>query len=185
MLDKEKFENTVLAVLKAKPLMGSLQLRKALVIADALHFQMYGESLTGAAYIKKQYGPVPDSEAFLLLQQMAFPLNIIEVIEVPTGPYTRISYKAVREPDYSAFTPEQIKIINFAARTACRYTASRLSDMTHDENYRSLPMGAAIKLDLVCAPYVSGYDTPPMTRSEKKAVKNFLKSDEARLFSFR
>jgi hypothetical protein len=85
MLDKQKFENTVLAVLKARPLMGSLQLRKALVIADALHFQMYGESLTGAEYIKKQYGSVPDTEAFLLLQQMAFSLNAVEVIEVPTG----------------------------------------------------------------------------------------------------
>jgi hypothetical protein len=57
--------------------------------------------------------------------------------------------------------------------------------MTHDENYKKLPTGAVIKLDLVCAPYVSGYDTPPMNRSEKKAVLEFLKSDEARLFSFR
>jgi hypothetical protein len=71
------------------------------------------------------HGPVPDYEAFLLLQQMAFPNNMVEIIEVPVGPYTQISYRAVQEPDYSTFTPEQIKIINFAAKTACKYTATR------------------------------------------------------------
>jgi hypothetical protein len=185
VLNKEKFENTVLAILKAKPMIGSLQLRKALIIADALHFQLYGESLTGAKYIKKQYGPVPDNEASHALRQMEFPLNKVEIIETPAGPFTKIAYMAVEEPDYSAFTPEQRKIINFAARTACKYTASRLSDMTHDENYRSLPMGAPVRLDTVCAPSVSGYETEPMTRAEKEAVRKFLESDEARLYSFR
>jgi hypothetical protein len=185
MLDKNKFENTVLAILMAKPMIGSLQLRKALIIADALHFQLYGESLTGAEYIKKQYGPVPDDGAFFILRQMEFPLNRIEIIETPAGPYTKIAYRAVEEPDYSAFTPEQRKIISFAAKTACKYTATRLSDMTHDENYRSLPMGAAVRLESVCAPSVSGYETEPMTGAEKEAVSKFLESDEARLFSFR
>jgi hypothetical protein len=184
MLDEIKFENTVLAILKAKPLMGSIQLRKALIIADALNYQLYGEGLTGADYVKHRYGLVPNDEAFLILQNMSFPKNMVDIIEMPSGPYTKVSYRAAQEPDYSLFMREQINIINFAAHTACKYTAAHLSDMTHDENYMNIPMGAEIKLDTVCVPGVSGYETPPMPRAEKKAVKEFLKSDEARLFSF-
>ena len=83
------------------------------------------------------------------------------------------------------FAPEQIKIINFSANTAYKYTASRLSDMTHDANYNRMPMGAEIELNSVCSMYVSGYDTEPSTPDEKKAMEDFFKSDEARLFSFR
>ena len=54
------FKNTVLAILKAQPGLGSVQLRKALIIADATHYALFGESLTGARYIKFPYGPVPN-----------------------------------------------------------------------------------------------------------------------------
>ena len=82
----------VLAILKARPGMGSLQLRKALIIADALHNALHGESITGVKYIKHKFGPVPDDEAFLFLMQMEFPLRLLEVIEEPVGHMTQNSY---------------------------------------------------------------------------------------------
>jgi hypothetical protein len=183
-MDEILLKNTVLAILKARPGMGSLQLRKALIIADALHNTLHGKSITGSRYIKHKYGPVPDDEAYLILQQMSFPLHLVEVIEEPIGHVTQNSYYPIAEPDYSVFTRSQIDIINYAAQTAWKYTASRLSDMTHDEIYNETPMGEEIPLNLICTMSISGYDTMPFTEQEKEDVRTFLETDEARLFNF-
>jgi hypothetical protein len=184
MVNEVLFSNAVLAILKAKPGMGSVQLRKALIIADALHNTLHGESITGATYIKHKFGPVPDDEAFNILIKMNFPLHLIDIIEEPVNHVTQNAYYPVKEPDYALFSRSQIDMLNYAADTAYKYGASRLSDMTHDETYNRTPMGAQIPLELVCKMTVSGYDTAPFTEDEKIAVARFLESDEARVFDF-
>jgi hypothetical protein len=183
-MNKERFENAVLAILTARPGMGSLQLRKALIIADALHNALHGESITGAKYIKHKFGPVPDDEAFMLLMQMEFPLKMVEVIEEPIGHVTQNSYYASVVPRYELFTRSQIDILNYAAKTAWKYSATRLSDMTHDDVYNKTPMGAEIPLEMVCAMKITGYDTDPFTEEERAEARRFFESDEARSFEF-
>jgi hypothetical protein len=134
-MDNMLFQNAVLAILKAKPGIGSIQL-------------------------------------------------MIEIIEEPVGHVTQNSYYPVAEPDYSCFTRGQIDILNYAAETAYKYGALRLSDMTHDDVYSRTPMGAEIPLNLVCTMTVSGYDTEAFTEQEKTAVSEFLKTDEARSYAF-
>jgi hypothetical protein len=182
MIDEVRFKSAVLAILKARPGMGSLQLRKALIIADALHFTLHGASITGARYVKHRYGPVPDDEAYLVLQKMDFPLRLVEVIEEPIGHVTQNSWYSLAQPDYQLFTRSQIDILNYAAGTAWKYTASRLSDMTHDDVYNRTDMGEEIPLSMVCQMSISGYDTEPFTEQEKTDVKAWLESDEARVF---
>ena len=183
-MDNERFKNAVLAILKSRPGMGSLQLRKALIIADALHNVLHGESITGTRYIKHKFGPVPDDEAFLLLTQMEFPYKMVEVIEEPVGHLTQNSYYASVEPDYRIFNRSQIDILNYAAKTAWKYSATKLSDMTHDDVYNATPMGAEIPLELVCKMTITGFDTDPFTEEEKLEVRRFFESDEARMFEF-
>jgi hypothetical protein len=183
-MDNMLFQNAVLAILKAKPGIGSIQLRKALIIADALHDTLHGIGITGARYIKHKFGPVPDDEAFKVLLEMDFPKHMIEIIEEPIGHVTQNSYYPITQPNYSLFTRDQIDILNYAAETAYKYGASRLSDMTHDDIYNRTPMGGEIPLNLVCTMTVSGYDTEAFTKQEKAAVSEFLKTDEARLYNF-
>jgi hypothetical protein len=183
-MDEQMFKNAVLAILKSRPGIGSIQLRKALIIADATHNALHGVGITGARYIKHRFGPVPDDEAFAILIQMNFPLHMVDVIEEPRGHLTQNAYYAVTEPNYTLFTRSQIDILNYAAMTAYKYGASRLSDMTHDDVYHQTPMGGEIPLDSVCAISISGYDTEPFTGHERAMAENFLKSDEARLFDF-
>jgi len=183
-MDSERFINAVLAILKSRPGMGSLQLRKALIIADALHNTLHGESITGTRYIKHKYGPVPDDEGFMLLKQMDFPMKMIEIFEEPYRHTTKNSYYALKEPDYSIFTRSQIDILNYAARTAWKYSAVKLSEMTHDDIYNNTPMGKEIPLNMVCKMTITGYDTEPFTESEKEEARRFFESDEARIFDF-
>ncbi|MDR1315404.1 MAG: SocA family protein [Spirochaetales bacterium] len=184
MLKKKTFQNAVLAILKAKPGMGSVQLRKALIIADALHNTLHGTGITGARYIKDKFGPVPDDEAFNLLTKMDVPLHMVEILEEPVGHVTQNSYYALVQPDYPRFTRSQISILTYAAETAYKYGASRLSDMTHDNAYNNTPMGEEIPLSQVCRMSISGYDTEPFTEQDKEDVRDFLKSEEAQVYSF-
>jgi hypothetical protein len=43
-MNKALFENTVLAILTAQPGLGSIQVRKALCIADAVHNHFMGKA---------------------------------------------------------------------------------------------------------------------------------------------
>jgi hypothetical protein len=115
---------------------------------------------------------------------MDFPLHLVDVVEEPVGHVTQNSYYPVSSPDYSLFTRSQINILNYAAETAYKYGASRLSDMTHDDVYNRTPMGEEIPLSLVCTMEISDYDTEPFTEQEKADVEAFLESDEARVYEF-
>ena len=184
-VNEARFKNTVLAILTVHPGLGSVQLRKALIIADALHFTLFGESLTGAKYIKFPYGPVPDQDAFYLLNRMYYEENLIDIIEEPEGFVTKNSYFAIEPPDISSFTEEENKIIRFAADIALKYSASKLSDMTHDEVFNRTPMKGEIPLDRVCTMTITGhFDTPSFTEEEKHDLTRVLNSDEARQFAF-
>jgi len=184
-VNEARFKNTVLAILTVRPGLGSVQLKKALIIADALHFTLFGESFTGTRYVKFPYGPVPDRDAFNLLNRMYFEEGLIDIIEEPEGPITKNSYFALQAPDAGAFSEEEDKIIRFAADVAIKYSASKLSDMTHDEVYNTTPMKAEIPLDRVCTMTITGrFDTPGSTEEEKHELIRVLNSDEAKQFTF-
>ena len=184
-VNEAKFKNTVLAILTVRPGLGSVQLRKALIIADALHHSLFGESFTGTRYIKFPHGPVPDFDAFNILNRMYYEENLIDIIEEPEGSITKNSYFALQTPDATAFTEEEDKIIRFAANVALKYSASKLSDMTHDDVFNNTPMRGEIPLDRVCTMTITGrFDTPKFTDEEKIDLIKVLSTDEARQFTF-
>ncbi len=181
-MDKEMFENTILAILKNTPGLGSIQVRKALCIADAVHYSLHGQSITGVRYIKEKLGPVPDDEGYRCLVEMELS-GKIELYEELAGPFTKNAYYPIAEPDYSLFTRNQIDIINYAARIAYDHSGTALSLKTHDAIYDSLEMREEIPLAEICTPIVTSYDTEPFTEEEQKDIRKFFESDEARLFA--
>ena len=179
------FKNTVLAILKAQPGLGSVQLRKALIIADATHYALFEKSLTGAKYIKFPYGPVPDYNAFNLLNKMYYEESLIDIFEEAEGSVTKNSYFARKDPDPDVFTEEEDKIIRFAADVALKYSASKLSDMTHDDVFNSTPMRGEIPLDRISTLTLTGrLDTPNFTEEEKLDLIKVLNTDEVARYTF-
>ena len=181
-MKKEIFENTVLAILKVTPGLGSIQLRKALCIADAVHNSLHCQSITGSRYIKEKLGPVPDDEGHRCLVEMIIS-GKIEMNEEPEGPYTKNSHYPISEPDYSIFTRSQIDIINYAARMAYSHSGTALSSKTHDAIYDKINMREEIPLEAICTPIVTGYDTEPFTEEERSDMRKFFESNEGRLFA--
>jgi len=183
MINHEMFENTILAILKVSPGLGSIQVRKAVCIADAVHNSLHGQSITGTRYIKEKLGPVPDDEGYRCLVEMAMS-GKIEIYEEAIGTYTKNSYYAVTDPDYSVFNRSQIDIINYASRIAYNHTGTDLSFKTHDKVYDSINMREEIPLEAICAPIVTGYDTEPFTEEEQRDIRKFFESDESSIFAF-
>jgi len=182
-MNKSAFENTVLAILKVSPGLGSIQVRKALCIADALHYSLHGESITGSRYIKEKFGPVPDDDAYRCLLEMVFSEKIIND-EMYAGYGTENHFYANIEPDFY-FTSSQLDIINYAAITARNFRATELSLKTHDDVYNRTPMRNEIPLSEICKPIVnSRYETEPFSEEETLNAKQFFESDEARVYGF-
>jgi hypothetical protein len=180
-MNKEIFENTVLAILKVSPGLGSIQVRKALCIADALHNSLHGQSITGSRYIKDKFGPVPDDEGYRCLMEMIFSEKIVND-EIYAGYGTENHFYANTEPD-TIFTRSQLNIINYAAMTARNFRATELSLRTHDDVYNRTPMREEIPLSEICKPAVaSKYETEPFTEEEIFDAKRFFETDEARVY---
>jgi hypothetical protein len=145
-MSRELLKNTVLALLAETPGLGEIQLRKALVIIDALNNIFYGQGLTGTRYIKYPMGPVPDDESMQFIWDMARKGDIY-LKEEPVGTWTKRAYYMKSDPDYAIFNDVQTSIIQEAARFAAKNTARNLSELTHDENYMKTPMHHEIRLE--------------------------------------
>ena len=168
-LSKEILENTVLALLKAAPGLGSVQINKALILIDAFYHSYFKKTLTGITYIKHWYGPVPDYEAHAVLYKMEF--DKIKVTHEKVGRVTKTAHYAICEPDYSVLSNRAIEIIRDVALFIIQNKAGRLSEITHDAVYENTSMGGIIPIESV---YSLEAETLPWTDEERKDAKNIL-----------
>ncbi|MDR0403604.1 MAG: SocA family protein [Treponema sp.] len=153
MLDKQILRNTILYIIElaGENGIGEVKLNKALVMVDALHKKIYGESLTGATYIKHKYGPVPGREAYALLKHL-IETREIEVFEemISPGIYEKNHYTESRA-SRDLFTEEEQELISWAVSTVMGMSAQQLSAISHDRYYRNTAMFREINLDDICA----------------------------------
>ena len=176
-------ENTVLALLKAAPGLGSVQINKALILIDAFYHSYFKETLTGITYIKHWYGPVPDYEAHAVLYKMEF--DKVKVTHEKAGRTVKSAHYAILEPDYSVFSSRAIEVIRDVAMFIIQNKAGRLSEITHDMVYENTPMGGVIPIESV---YSLETESLPWTTEEKndakKVIQDMAESEEFDLSPF-
>jgi hypothetical protein len=144
-MDRDTLENAVLALLKAAPGLGSVHLNKGLLIIDAYYHSLYAKTLTGIRYVKHAYGPVPDPDAHKILYEMEF--GKVLVRQERKGEYRQNSHYAAMEPDYSALPPEAPGIIKEVAEMISKFSATELSNLTHNEAWARAQYGEAIPIE--------------------------------------
>jgi hypothetical protein len=169
MLNKTVLENTVLALLKAAPGLGSIQTNKGLIMIDALYHSYFKKTLTGITYIKHWFGPVPDSEAHNELYKMEF--GKIKIVQEEAGRKTKSAHYAIAEPDYSVLNSRAIEIIRDVAMFIIQNKAGKLSEITHDAVYENTPMGGEIPIESV---YSIEMESLPWTNEERTDAKKTL-----------
>jgi hypothetical protein len=169
VVNKEILENTVLALLKFAPGLGSVQINKALILIDAFYHSFFKKTLTGITYIKHWYGPVPDHDAHSLLFKMEF--SKIKVSHEKIGNVIKSAHYAICDPDYSLFSSKAIEIIRDVSMFIIQNKAGNLSEITHDMVYENTPMGGVIPIESV---YTLEIDSTPWTDEEVKQAITIL-----------
>ncbi len=109
-------------------------LNKLLFYADFLHFQSESVSLTGAAYRRAPYGPVP--AAYGDLREHLEWEQVIEVREVEyqngnMGEEIHAGAKADELP--SQLTPRELKTLEAVAHKFAHFSPGQLGDYSHQE----------------------------------------------------
>jgi len=149
------FEKVVIYLLRKNNYLGEVQLRKALFFIDAAHFSNCGESLTGAKYIKKQFGPVPDNDHYhKLLNLYAQPfmdemeINLTEDC-VKICHFIKDEYKNEDEIKGIDFKNDIKDIILDSLDFVSKRTAKELSEITHRRGFNEVDMGDIIPFEKV------------------------------------
>ena len=164
-------KNTVLALLKAAPGLGKVQLRKGLVMIDALYHSFFKETLTDITYVKHWFGPVPDYDANNILYRMEF--DEIKVIREKLGNKIKTAHYAIALPDFSVFPNRKaIEIIRDVASYIIANKAGSLSAITHDTIYENTKMGEVIPIESI---YSIEIASEPWTKEEKNDAQLIVK----------
>jgi hypothetical protein len=124
--------------------LGATKLYKICWYSDLEAYRMSGNTISGATHYKRlQHGPVPKNASRVIeyLQQSG-------KIAVSTENYfdrPKTMYMARTRPAISAFTSDEIAIIDHVAEIICsKHTAASISSLSHDGLWAEVEMGAEI-----------------------------------------
>jgi hypothetical protein len=142
--DREKFKALVHYVIwkaGAEDGFGATKLNKVLWFADARAFSLFGKSITGAKYVRLQFGPVPHQ--IMPVRQELQNLGIIQQWKDKTygnaGPNVW-KFKATVKPDVRPFNNEELKIVDWWVDYINDKTANEISEESHDYGWEIASM---------------------------------------------
>lgn len=123
--------------------LGATKLNKILWYSDAMSYCMFGESITGETYIKRQFGPVP-KHIVDVIEELETEKKIA-VRREPFYGYPKVEFFALSKQDLSEFSPEEISLIDDIANTIFfNHTASSIFALSHDGIWESAQIGEEI-----------------------------------------
>ena len=110
---------------------GRTKLNKCLFYADFIAYGRTGEPITGAVYQKLEHGPVP-RRITKVTKAMVRAKELAEQNRTTFPGRTEIRPVALREPDLSGFSGEEIAIVDEVLRALESATAKQASDISHE-----------------------------------------------------
>lgn len=148
--DESKTAELILLVAKYTeddPTSGSTKLNKILYFAEISHLRRTGQPITGSEYQKQPHGPT--------LRRMPPVIRDLEdhgaakEIEEDYYGYARRKLVALREPDLSEITAEEVASVLDMVRQFWGKSAKEVSDISHeDPGWRAVEIGETIPLQL-------------------------------------
>ncbi len=136
--DREKFKRLILYVIWRTGDVrdfGAIKLNKVLWFTDARTYEALGESVTGATYIRRKFGPVPKN-----IEQVLEELEREGQIQAWSEPYFDFSiqrYSAHSPPDSSIFNADELGFIDWWIKHVSeQHTAASISEKSHDYGWK-------------------------------------------------
>ena len=150
--NQEKFDNLVLYIVSRSPdptRLGAVRLRKILYFADALNYLKTGRPMTGARYIKWEFGPVPAELAGAERRLRRREALLIRPSSHPGG-YPMTHYIALAEPDLREFAPEEISLVDELIHSVCsEHTAASISAASHHHAWKVAEIGEELPYESI------------------------------------
>ena len=132
-INETKFKEVLLYILNKvaeKPNVGETVLYKLLYFIDFNYYEKYEEPLTGASYMKNQYGPTP-KEFKAITEDM-----IGKEIEKKTRDYyghPQTYYTPLRKADLKKLTPQEVGEIDSVLEKLSDMNAAEISEYSHHD----------------------------------------------------
>lgn len=137
---------------------GRTKLAKILYFADFASYRKYKQPITGSAYVRWQYGPVP--EHFLdILDEMESSRQIV-TIEADYFEHEQKRVTPIRKADVSMFSGRDIQIIEDVIRRFWNRSAKEISEESHGIAWKSTAPDQKIPYEY------SQIDDSPLTQAE-------------------
>ncbi len=132
--------------------LGAVKLNKALWRADFKAYLELGEPVTGASYVKRQYGPVPS--AILPALRELKDEGKLSIRDVEFYEKEKREFFALERPDLTPFTANEISLIDEAIEYVTeKHTARSISEESHDRIWELARIGEEI-------PYYTVFSKP-------------------------
>lgn len=149
-LDKDKFDRLVHYVIATCPdlaKLGTTKLQKILWKSDTGTYKLAKHPITGAKYVKRQYGPATD-ELWQSLHRLKN-AGLIDYWRDENFAKNRAKdvYKNLAKPDVSFLSKKEKETVDYWAREIClKHTAESISDDTHGFAWEIAKMGEELPL---------------------------------------
>ncbi len=173
MYDKNKFKNLVHYICAQRSgdpsSLGAVKLNKILWLSDFSAYYHLGDSITGARYVKRQFGPVPHQIVSVMNELQKE--GAIEVKEVTHYGKPKKEYAVKYGTSIDHFPQEEKRIIDSTIKLICdSHTAASISEASHDHVWKAAEDGEEM-------PYYTVFSVPgKITEDELEWAKMQLES---------
>lgn len=146
--DREKFKDAMhyaIAKAGAHQGFGAIKLYKILWFSDARMFQTRGKPITGADYIRKQFGPVP---------KLAMPIRDelaregrVKSWKAASGKIEQWCFRSLTPPNLNRFSAEEKQTLDYwISHIDEKHTATSISEESHDYGWEIAGMGEVLPM---------------------------------------
>ena len=126
---------------------GGTKLNKILFYSDFCSFARSGKPITGAEYIKQEFGPTP--KRLIPVRKQLESKNEAAVQRVEFLGKEQQRLVALRDPDLSLFTGEEIALVDQVMEYLKGKTAKEVSELSHNRIWRVAKLGHSIPYEAV------------------------------------
>ena len=133
-LDVRKLKNVLLYILEkcaGKPNAGDAVLSKLLYFSDFNHFESYEDHLTGAAYRKLPYGPVPDRLDAVLAQMID--AGELYRLKADYHGHPQVRYVPLEKPDLTLLKASEKAVIDQVIEQMGDWSAAAITAYAHKD----------------------------------------------------
>jgi hypothetical protein len=131
-------------------LLGATKLNKILWYSDAIAYLASGHPITGATYVKRQFGPVPRD--ILASRQRLVARGFLVERQAPFFNYAQIQFITLTPPDLSRFSADEVSIVDRVIEAICRgHSAASISGLTHDQVWEAAEIGEELPIYVILA----------------------------------